>query len=72
MKKANLQMKNDINVLKENNPKSIIVIVGDRSPYLTKNCTALKKYKQNKINRLDIQDRYGTFWQFIGQRFKNK
>ena len=61
MKKANIQMRKDIKVLKENNPKSIIVIVGDHGPYLTKNCTALKKYKQNKINRLDIQDRYGAF-----------
>ena len=48
-------MRKDIKVLKENNPKSIIVIVGDHGPYLTKNCTALKKYKQNTLfNRLDI------------------
>ena len=61
MKKANLQMKNDINVLKKNNPESIIIIAGDHGPYLTKNCTALMRYNQKEINRYDVQDRYGAF-----------
>ncbi len=61
MKKANNQMREDVKILKKNNPNAIIVIVGDHGPYLTKNCTALKKYKKKEINRLDIQDRYGAF-----------
>ena len=61
MKRANNQMKNDIEILKKNNPKAIIVIVGDHGPHLTKNCTVLEKFKKNEINRLDIQDRYGAF-----------
>ena len=36
MKKANLQMKNDINVLKNNPEQVIIIIAGDHGPYLTK------------------------------------
>ena len=61
MKRANNQMKKDIEILKKNNPKAIIVIVGDHGPHLTKNCTVLEKFKKNEINRLDVQDRYGAF-----------
>ena len=43
MKKANNQMRKDIEILKKNNPKAIIVIVGDHGPHLTKNCTVLEK-----------------------------
>ncbi|MAH97790.1 MAG: hypothetical protein CMA12_00365 [Euryarchaeota archaeon] len=62
---ANIEMKNDINTLKKSNPNSIIVILGDHGPYLTKNCTALLKkpvkYIKSEIDRYDIQDRYGAF-----------
>lgn len=61
MSKANKQMKKNISLLKKNNPDSIIVILGDHGPYLTKNCTALQNFQQSEINRFDIQDRYGTF-----------
>ena len=61
IEKANLDMKNDIEIMKKKNSDSIIVIVGDHGPYLTKNCTALTNYKQNQINKYDIQDRYGAF-----------
>ena len=38
-----------------------MIITGDHGPYLTKNCTTLKKYPSDEVNRYDIQDRYGTF-----------
>ena len=60
MEKANLEMRNDVEILKKNNPNSIIVILGDHGPHLTKNCTALKKYEKKKIDKYDIQDRYGA------------
>ena len=55
-------MKNDVlNVLK-NDPGSIIVLVGDHGPYLTKNCSGLQDlYDTSVINKYDLQDRYGTF-----------
>ncbi len=61
LKTANLEMKNDINNIKQNDPNSLIVLLSDHGPYLTKNCTSLRGYKKNTINRYDIQDRYGTF-----------
>lgn len=61
MKKANLEMRNDISNIKKNNPNSIIVIAGDHGPYLTKNCKTLIGYDKNDIDRFDIQDRYGSF-----------
>ena len=60
IEKANLDMMSDIKILKKNSDP-IIVIVGDHGPYLTKNCTALINYKQNEIDKYDIQDRYGAF-----------
>ena len=55
-------MKNDVlNVIK-NDPNSIIVLVGDHGPYLTKNCSGLQDfYEKSEINKYDLQDRYGTF-----------
>ena len=41
--------------------KSIIILISDHGPFLTKNCTSLDNYPPNEINRLDIQDRHGTF-----------
>jgi len=60
--KANLEMRQDIKTIIENNPEAIIIVAGDHGPYLTKNCTATAKaYDLSEISRLDIQDRFGTF-----------
>lgn len=61
MKKANTEMKTDIKALIENNSDSIIVIVSDHGPYLTKNCYNLISYDKSTIDKHDIQDRYGVF-----------
>ena len=62
--KSNIEMKQDIDSIIINNPDSIIIINGDHGPYITKNCFILNEgheYSKNDINRLDIQDRLGTF-----------
>jgi len=62
--KSNIEMKQDIDSIVINNPDSIIIINGDHGPYITKNCFILSdghEYSKNDINRLDIQDRLGTF-----------
>jgi hypothetical protein len=62
MKKANTEMKDDVLNILNNDPNSIIVLVGDHGPYLTKNCSGLQDYyNASEINKYDIQDRYGTF-----------
>ena len=62
LKKANLEMKHDVTNILANDPNSIIVLVGDHGPYLTKNCSGLQNfYKKSEIDKYDIQDRYGTF-----------
>jgi hypothetical protein len=62
LSRANKEMKDDIEKLIESDPDSIIIIAGDHGPYLTKNCYYLAdSYTTEEINRLDIQDRFGTF-----------
>ena len=62
LKLANETMRNDIEKILQNNKNSIIIVAGDHGPYLTKNCSAtLDLFKINQIDRLDIQDRYGSF-----------
>lgn len=62
--KANLEMRQDIELIIENDPNSIVIVAGDHGPYLTKNCTATGEgdaYDISEISRLDIQDRFGSF-----------
>ncbi len=62
LKKANTEMKNDVLNITKNDPDSIIVLVGDHGPNLTKNCSGLGGfYDANEVDKYDIQDRYGTF-----------
>ena len=61
MQKANSEMKNDVLNIINNDKNSIIVLLGDHGPYLTKNCSVLGSYDINQINKYDIQDRYGAF-----------
>lgn len=59
---ANIEMRQDVQMITEYDPQAIIIIAGDHGPYLTKNCVTLAEdYDQSEIDRLDIQDRYGTF-----------
>jgi len=61
---ANRGMRRDIEIVKNNNPDAIIIINGDHGPYLTKNCYSTSShnaYDKSEIDRLDIQDRFGSF-----------
>lgn len=60
---ANIEMKQDLQTILENDPNGIIIVAGDHGPYLTKNCTRTSKtgIDISEIDRLDIQDRFGTF-----------
>jgi hypothetical protein len=59
---ANAEMRQDLELLLENDPEAIVVVAGDHGPQLTKNCTETRKeYDISEITRLDIQDRNGTF-----------
>ena len=46
---------------KKNDPNSIIVLVGDHGPGLTKNCRELRDFEISTIDKYDVQDRYGAF-----------
>ncbi|HPR64860.1 MAG TPA: hypothetical protein PK014_11625 [Thermoanaerobaculia bacterium] len=62
LKGANREMRGDIDILVKHDPEAIVIIAGDHGPYLTKNCEKTgNHYDISEINRLDIQDRYGTF-----------
>jgi len=64
LRKANLEMRNDLETIIEHDPNSIVIVAGDHGPYLTKNCIATGEggaYDISEISRLDIQDRYGVF-----------
>ena len=60
--RANLVMRQDIEMIIENDPKAIVIVAGDHGPSLTKNCTYTEDdYEISEISRLDIQDRFSTF-----------
>lgn len=60
--RANVEMRQDIIIIKEKDPGAIIIIAGDHGPYLTKNCFGTgRNYDVSEISRLDIQDRFATF-----------
>ncbi len=59
--KANQEMQVDVQTILQHHPDAIIILAGDHGPYLTKNCFNLEGYPASEINRLDIQDRYGSF-----------
>ena len=62
LSRANLEMRQDVEIIIENDPEAIVIVVGDHGPYLTKNCTTtMSSYDISEISRLDIQDRFGTF-----------
>jgi hypothetical protein len=55
-------MRQDVEMIIENDPKAIVIVAGDHGPFLTKNCiTTEDDYEISEISRLDIQDRFGTF-----------
>jgi hypothetical protein len=60
---ANLVMRQDVELIIENDPKAIVIVAGDHGPSLTKNCIPQTEddYEISEISRLDIQDRFGTF-----------
>ena len=59
---ANDEMRMDIATLLDHDPNAIIIIAGDHGPALTKNCTTLSGvYQPSEIDRVDIQDRFGSF-----------
>jgi hypothetical protein len=60
--KANIEMRQDINLIIANDPGAIVIVAGDHGPYLTRNCdTTTGSYDISEISRLDIQDRHATF-----------
>ena len=61
LKRANIEMKSDVLNILNNDSDSIIVLLSDHGPYLTKNCRTLENYDISSIDKYDIQDRYGTF-----------
>ena len=65
VKKANVEMIEDISLLLRYNPDAIIIIAGDHGPFLTKTGYGVhdrpNDYCADDIDRLDIQDRYGAF-----------
>jgi len=57
---ANVEMRQDISLLIENDPEAIVIVASDHGPHLTKNCYGTgDEYDISEITRLDIQDRNG-------------
>ena len=59
---ANLEMRQDVDLIVEKDPDAIVIVAGDHGPYLTKNCdSTTRTYDISEITRQDIQDRHATF-----------
>ncbi len=58
---ANIEMKQDIDSILSSKRDAIIIINGDHGPFLTGDCTVLKKFITAEINQLHLQDRNGSF-----------
>lgn len=58
---ANVEMKQDIDSVLSSKRDAIIIINGDHGPFLTADCTQLKKLKTDEVNQLHLQDRNGSF-----------
>jgi hypothetical protein len=59
---ANIEMREDLALIIENDPDAVVIVSGDHGPHLTKNCYQTgEDYDISEITRLDIQDRNGTF-----------
>ena len=62
LESANIEMRQDIKTIIDNDPGAIVIIAGDHGPYLTKNCARTTGvYDVSEISRMDIQDRNGAF-----------
>lgn len=61
LKDANEEMKRDIEIIRSHDKEAIIVVLGDHGPYLTKDGKDLSKHDPLTVDRLDVQDRFGTF-----------
>jgi len=63
LEEANVEMRNDVETVLSSDADAIIIINGDHGPHLTKTCYDLlpEEFAPQQIDRLDIQDRYGTF-----------
>jgi hypothetical protein len=59
---ANVEMRQDIELIVQNDPNAIVIVAGDHGPHLTRNCSdTTGVYDLSQISRLDIQDRHATF-----------
>jgi hypothetical protein len=59
---ANIEMREDLAIILENDPEAIVIVAGDHGPHLTKTCYKTgDEYDISEITRLDIQDRNGVF-----------
>ena len=62
LRRANKEMRNDIDAILKNHPDAIVILNGDHGPYLTRTCRKqIDDVDPSDITRLDIQDRFGTF-----------
>ncbi len=62
LRRANSEMRKDVDAIVKNHPGAVVIINGDHGPYLTRSCQKqISDVDPADITRLDIQDRFGTF-----------